>query len=146
MNKVLLLTFVLVLGASMAFAQNGSIGIFADNAGANCNISSAPGLLYVYFVHVNAVAATASQWAAPAPLCMTAVHLADQPYFEVLGNSATGIVVPYGVCKTGTFHMMTALYQVTAAEACCRWSVVADPPAICWGLCRRAFSGRTISC
>ena len=35
MKKALLLTLVLMLGATMAFAQNGSIGVFADAAAFN---------------------------------------------------------------------------------------------------------------
>jgi len=129
MKKVLLLTLVLMLGATMAFAQNGSIGIFADNAGASCNVSGTPGFLNVYFVHVNSLGATASQWAAPAPTCMTAIRLADIPVFAVnFGNTAAGITVGYPVCKTGTFHIMTSLYQVAVGPTqCCRWFVIADP-------------------
>jgi hypothetical protein len=129
MKKTLLLTVVLVLGATMAFAQNGSIGIFADNAGLNCNLPGAPGIANYYFVHVNAVGATGSQWAAPAPACFSAVRLADLAVFAVnLGNTTAGITIGYGICKTGTFHIMTALYQVLAAPTqCCRWTVVADP-------------------
>ena len=129
MKKTLLLTVVLVLGATMAFAQNGSIGIFADNQGTNCNLPFAAGIQNYYFVHVNAVGASGSQWAAPAPTCLSAVRLADLAVFAVnLGNTTAGITIGYGICKVGTFHIMTALYQVLApASACCRWSVVADP-------------------
>ena len=128
MNKVLLLTFALMVSATMAFAQNGSIGIFADNAGTSYNLPGAPGLAYYYFVHCYALGATRSQWAAPAPTCMTAVRIADMPVFAVnLGNTAAGITIGYGTCKTGTFHIMTTLYNVVSAETCCRWDVVADP-------------------
>ena len=49
-----------MFGATMAFAQqNGTIGIYADAAGTDCKLSGTPGLLYVYFVHVNAVGAMA---------------------------------------------------------------------------------------
>jgi len=130
MKKALLLTLVLMLGATMAFAQNGSIGVFADNMGANCNLPAVPGsFLNVYFVHVNALGATASQWAAPAPACFSAIRLADLPVFSVnFGNTSVGITVGYPTCKTGTFHIMTALYQVLGAPAaCCRWYVIPDP-------------------
>lgn len=127
MKAILLLMFVLMVGAATVFAQNGSIGIFADNGGTNCNISGAPGLLYVYFVHVNAVGATASQWAAPHPTCLTGVRVADLPPWEILGTTETGVAIGYGTCKTGTFLLMSTLYYVTAAEPCCRWPVVADP-------------------
>ena len=129
MKRVVFLAIATLFAASMAFAAtNGSIGIFADNAGTNCNLPGTPGIAYYYFVHVNAIGATASQWAAPAPTCMTAVRLADMPVFAVnFGNTTTGITVGYPTCQTGTFHIMTALYQVMAAGPCCRWSVIPDP-------------------
>ena len=129
MKRVVFLAIATLFAASMAFAGNGSIGIFADNAGVNCNLPSAPGIAYYYFVHVNAIGATGSEWAAPAPSCVTAVRLADMPVFAInLGTTSAGITIGYGTCKTGTFHIMTALYQVVAAPTpCCRWSVIADP-------------------
>ena len=133
MNRVLLLTLVLILGATLAFAQgydNGRIGIFADNSTFNPSwcLPAATGLLYVYFLHVNAMGATASQWAAPPPTCLTAVHLADLPVFAInLGNTASGITIGYGTCNTGSFHIMTALYQLTTVGTCCVWRVVPDP-------------------
>ena len=60
LKKVLLTILVFMFGATMAFAQqNGTIGIYADAAGTDCKLSGTPGLLYVYFVHVNAVGAMA---------------------------------------------------------------------------------------
>ena len=129
MKRVVFLAIATLFAASMVFAQNGSIGIFADNAGTNCNLPGVVGMAYYYFVHVNAIQASASQWAAPAPMCFSGVRLADLPVFAVnFGNTSAGITVGYGTCMTGTFHIITALYQVLAAPGiCCRWSVVADP-------------------
>jgi len=130
MRKTLLLTLVLVLGATVALAQapNGSIGIFADNAGVSCNLPSAAGIQYYYFVHVNALGATASQWAAPKPDCLTGTRLSDLAVFAInIGTSDVGITVGYPSCKTGTFHILTALYSVVSATPCCYFSVVPDP-------------------
>ncbi len=129
MRKSLLIALVLVLGATVALAQvpNGSIGIFADNGAVSCNLSSAA-TSYYYFCHVGALGATASQWAAPKPDCLTGARLADLPVFAInLGTTADGITVGYGLCKTGTFHIMTALYSVASATPCCYFSVIADP-------------------
>jgi hypothetical protein len=106
---------------------NGSIGIFADNAGLDCNLPGSGTVTY-YFVHVNAIGATASQWAAPKPACLTGTRLADLPVFAInLGNTEEGITVGYGLCKVGTFHIMSAMYQVTNASDCCYFSVIPDP-------------------
>ena len=129
MKTLLSLAFVLMLGATAGSAQwNGSIGIIADTGSWSPCLSANPGQLYVYFFHFNAIGATASQWAAPPPACFTGVHLSDAPVFAVnLGNTETGITIGYMTCKTGSFHVMTAVYQLTSVGTCCHWSVVADP-------------------
>lgn len=127
MNKVLLLTFALMVSATMAFAQNGSIGIFADNLGQSCTLQDTGTATY-YFLHVNAIGATASQWAAPKPACLTGVRLADLPVFAInLGNTEAGVTVGYGICKVGTFHIMSVLYSVTSVTDCCYFPVIPDP-------------------
>jgi hypothetical protein len=129
MRKTLLLACVLVLAATMAWAQvpNGSIGIFADNGGVSCNLPSTGSVMY-YFVHVNAVGATASQWAAPKPACLNGTRITDIAVFAInFGNTNDGITIGYPTCKTGTFHIMTVMYSVTTADPCCYFSVVADP-------------------
>jgi hypothetical protein len=129
MRKTLLLMVVLMLGATMALAQapNGSIGIFFDNGGASCNLPSSGTVMY-YFVHVNALGATASQWAAPKPACLNGLRLADIPVFAInIGNTNDGVTVGYPACKTGTFHIMTVMYSVTDATACCYFKVIPDP-------------------
>lgn len=129
MRTGLLFNLLLVLGASAAFAQtNGSIGIFADNQGNSYNLPGSSGTNYYYFLHVNAIGATGSQWAAPHPACMVGSRLADMPVFSVnLGNTEAGVTIGYGTCRTGTFHIMTTLYYVTSATECCFWRVVPDP-------------------
>jgi len=117
-------------------AFGGHIGIYADVVGNDCNLHddvSGPRSLYV--VHTNVLGATASQFAAPLPLCMTgASWLADQPVHPVtLGNSQTGISVGYGACMNAPIHVMSIIYMSSAAsEACCSYPVVRHPerPAV----------------
>jgi hypothetical protein len=131
MHKVLLLTLVLILGASMVFAQAGSIGIFSDQTGTSCNLTATPGLVYYYFLHVNTTGAKAAAWSAPVPTCFPAVflgYLTEDPFYFCIGDPETGITVAYHGCKTGTFLIMKALYNVLgAATDCCRWSIGPDP-------------------
>ena len=61
MKKVLLLTAVMVFGATAAFGQAGTIGIYADPTGADCHLpDAAPGLAPYNVVHTNTAGATAS--------------------------------------------------------------------------------------
>jgi len=132
MKKALLLSLVLVFGASMAFAQAGSIGIFADNAGLSCNLSDpGPGLTPYYIVHVNTPGATACQYSAPKPACFTATYLSDTNAFPVtVGSSQTGVSVGYGACKVSPILCQTIQYFTSGTTgSCCYYPVLADPTA-----------------
>ncbi len=131
MKKALLLTLVLMLGASMAFAQAGSIGIFADPAATNCNlVAMAQGLGAYYIVHVNTPGAVGCEYSAPKPACMTlASYLSDTNVFPVsIGNSQTGISVGYGVCKVSPILVQTISYFILGPNpTCCRYYVLPHP-------------------
>lgn len=131
MKKTLLLTLVLMLAASMAFAQGGSIGVFADAGGSSCNLTdAAPGLLSLYVVHVLTPGATASQFAAPMPACMLgATYLSDSsPFSVVIGSSQTGVAIGYGACLAAPIHCLTIQYFASGlSTACCYYSVIPDP-------------------
>ena len=76
MKKVLLLTLVMVVSASVAAAQPGALGTYADPGGLNCNVADvAPGLLSVYVVQTLTGGSTAVEFAAPTPACFFAPYL-----------------------------------------------------------------------
>jgi len=134
MKKALLLSFALMLVASLAFAQAGSVGVFADPAGLSCNLlDQAPmGVKLYYVVHVYTTGATAVQYRAKLPLCMTgtgAMWLSDQNQFPVaVGNSQIGIGIAYGSCKVGpVFLQIVQVFAQGTTPPCCRWYVDADP-------------------
>jgi len=129
MKKALLVTLVLMLVAGTGFAQNGFVGVFADNQGTNCNLAVAPGLFLVYVVHVFTAGSTAVQYSAPKPACLTATYLSDTNMFAVtIGHSQTGVAVGYGSCRIGTIHVQTLAYFVAGGTAqCCEYPVLPDP-------------------
>jgi hypothetical protein len=134
MKKALLLSFALMLVASLAFAQAGSVGIFADPQGLSCNlVDQVPaGVKQYYVVHVYTTGATASQYRAKVPTCMTgtgAMYLADTNLFGVtIGNSQTGVAVAYGACMVGPINtQIISVFGMGLTPACCRWVVDGDP-------------------
>lgn len=130
MKKALLLTIVLMLGASMAFAQQGSVGIFKDGAGTNCNLDDkVPGLTPYYVVHVYTTGSTACQYSAPKPACLLATYLSDtNPFPVTVGSSQTGVSVGYGTCRVGPIHVQTISYFTQGMTgACCYYPVLPDP-------------------
>lgn len=129
MKKALLLSFALMLVASLAFAQAGSIGIFADPAGASCNLVDVNGLGLYYIVHVYTGGATGSEWVATKPACHTGMWLSDQNQFSVvLGTTQAGYSVGYGSCKIGTVHICTMQFFNSGTTGnCCLWKVLPHP-------------------
>jgi hypothetical protein len=130
MKKALLLSLVLLVGASMAFAQGGSVGIFSDQAGTSCNLPDAvPGLTTYYIVHVYTTGATACQFVAKKPTCVTATYLSDTAPFPVtIGNSQVGISIGYGTCRVGPIYVLGINYFTTGTTpACCYYKVTCDP-------------------
>jgi hypothetical protein len=132
MKRSLLIAVVVLFGASMAFAQAGSIGLFADDAGTSCNVT-APlgGIFYVYMFHLNTTGATASLFMVEYPV--GASYVADgvppgTPYL-IIGNSNAGISVAYSRCETGSFWIATATMIGAGAATCSYMSVVPHPNA-----------------
>jgi len=133
MKKVLLLTFVLMVVASMAFAQAGRVGIYnSPTPGSvdDCGITdAAPGLVSVYLVQRGTGGSTAVQFAAPVPGCFTGQWLSDTAVWPVsVGNSQVGVGVGFGTCQTGDVHVLTVnIFAQGTTPTCCGWGVVPDP-------------------
>ncbi len=134
MKRTLAIALLAVaFAASASVAQQGSIGIFADVAGTNCNLPDpGPGLTQYYIVHVHTTGSTASQFSAPKPACFTATYLSDTNMFAVtIGNSQTGTSVGYGSCAVGARHVMTINYFTNGqTPPCCYYPVLPDPYAV----------------
>jgi hypothetical protein len=110
----------------------GYIGVYGDAQAMNCNIVEAGGLVSVYVVHTHTTAATASQFAAPRPNCMTGATWLSDSYVQpvVIGDSQNGISVGYGACLPTPIHVLTILYFGNGAtEPCCMYPVLPHPDA-----------------
>jgi hypothetical protein len=133
MRKALLLTLIVLCSASLAFAQNGSIGLFSDPGATDCNLyDTVMGLETVYVVHVNAIGATASQFMVVADPCFTAGKVGENYDFTlVIGSFTGGISFSYQTCLTGNISLGNISYfgQGTSGT-CCYLHVVPDPNAI----------------
>ncbi len=130
--KALLAAFLLVsFAAGTLHGQAGSIGIFADPQGLNCDLADTPpaGLKMYYVVHVYTTGATAAQFSAPKPHCMTGTWLSDTNVFPVVvGNTQTGISVGYGACKVSPIHVLTMnFFAMGTTPSCCLYWACPDP-------------------
>ena len=128
MKRTLLIGICVVFCASMAFAQNGSIAVFSDVGGSDCNFADDGGLVQVYVWHIYSPGAIASEWM----LDVTEVgwsHLGDLKVLEFLyiGTSVLGVSVAYGSCLTDNFLLMTVNFFGTSADPCGLIGIVAAP-------------------
>ena len=128
MKRSMLIAFCLLFGASMAFAQAGAVGVFADPGGTDCNLVDAGGLVSVSLVHVFTTGSTASQFMLVPPTGW--VHLGDMWNFQAtVGVSITGVSVGYGACYVGPISLGTVNFFGSVSPACTLVSIVADPAA-----------------
>ena len=135
MKKVVFLTMALLLTASMAFGQAGSIGIFGDPNGTDCNLSDvAPGLCTYYVVFVWHSGVTGAQFAAPVPACLGAMYMSDATVWPVnIGNSQAGISIGTGQCVVAPTHLLSLNFfcqALTPPGACCYYPVLPHPAAV----------------
>jgi hypothetical protein len=112
-------------------AAGGSIGVYAEPIGTDCNIPDVPsGAFTVYIVHTGTPTAAASEFSAPKPACMTrTTWLSDTFVYPVsLGNTQTGVSVGYGACRAAPIHVLTIIYYATgSSEVCCLYPVLPHP-------------------
>jgi len=117
--------------ASMAFAQPGSIGLFADPGATNCNLTdAAPGLMLVYVVHVMSPGATASQFSVTAEPCFAATYLSEAvtaPYIKIGTCWGSGCAIAYGSCVPSPAMILTLQYFGSGlTSGCCFMHVKPD--------------------
>jgi hypothetical protein len=113
-----------------AIGQPGSIGIFSDPGGTDCNLADfVPGLVDYYFVHVGTPGATASVFSAPTPACMMATYVSTTcPGITLECDANTGISVGYGGCFSSPIHVATVTYLATGlTPPCCYYPVLPHP-------------------
>lgn len=132
MKRSVFLALMLICTASVAFAQPpGSIGLFSDPGGTNCDVNDiVPGLVIIYVVHVYTPGATAAQFRVVCGWGANMIYLSDvvtPPYFSI-GSSQTGIVIAYGVCATSPNMILALNFFGQGLSAPCSYCQVMDDP------------------
>ena len=134
MKTVLILTILLVTG-SVSHAVESKIGIYADQAGINCDAGDVgPDTLTLYVVHTSStVMLRASLFSAPIPACMVGVTWIGDIHFWPLtnGDSQTGATVEYAAnCTVGPVVVLGIRYVTSGTTAtCCRYPLGPLAPA-----------------
>ncbi len=129
--KVLIpLALVLALVPGPAIGQAGSIGLFADIGGTDCNLlDTSSGLVSYHVVHLDIPGAMACQFSAPQPGCFIATWLSDTQNFAVtIGDSQFGVSVAYGQCLSSPIHVLSInFFTQGLTSKCCGFPLLPDP-------------------
>ena len=132
MRKLWFITFFLLSYPLVAFGQAPTVGIFLDSTGTNCNlVDDTPGILKAYVVVHSPVGIRAVQFSAPKPACLEATFISDIQVFPLMiGNSQTGISIPFGYTHNSPVHVLTILYSSSGTTPpCCYYPVLPHPDA-----------------
>ena len=128
MKRTLLIGFCLTMVASLAFAQAGSIGVFADTEGTNCNLTDAGLLVTVQIVQVFTVGSRGVQFMLVPPAGWT--HLGDVWNFPtIIGVSISGVSVAWSSCEVGPVSLGLVNFFGAEVPACSIVGIVADETA-----------------
>jgi len=123
MKHVLLMAFVLVLGASMAFSQTpGHLGLYSDANLSNCGVLEVyPGIYQVFVIHTLGTYVSALAFSVPVPGCASVSWLSDSSDFpSKIGFSPSGVEVFYGSCREhAAFVVLRILYAGSPSQNCC---------------------------
>ncbi|NIO29536.1 MAG: hypothetical protein GTO29_13395 [Candidatus Latescibacteria bacterium] len=136
MKRTLLLVVFSMAVAGAAGAQLGSIGLFADTQGLDCNLYDTGSTVAVHVLHVHSTGATGSQFKVIQAdgACMTWIGYTLPPFPTVIGDPQTGITIAYGTCLVSPIHLTTITYCGCNSPSCSMIRVVPDPAAIPQGV------------
>jgi hypothetical protein len=115
---------------STPLSQGGSVGIYANAEGTDCNLPDvAHGLTRYYVVHTISDAATGCAYSAPKPACFTGTWLSDtNPFPVTIGSSQAGVSIGYGSCRYGSVLVQTLSFFTNASTPnCCFYPVRGIP-------------------
>ncbi len=132
MKKIILLTLVIMICASIAYGQAGYIGLYMDPIYTLCDILDvAPALVPVYAVHKACPGAVASQWKVMPGGGFNCTYTGEIVALPTsIGSTQSGISIAYGGCLPSDILLVTINYFcMGASPPCASLTVVPDPAA-----------------
>ena len=133
MKRAILTVAVLALAATPAVAQYGSVGIYSDATGCDCNVyDQVPGIVNVWIVHRDITqGVTGVSFAIADGGGMTLAYVGESKVggpIEITGNLVDGYWVGYSSCIAGGLTIMQIQFFGTATSAPCSWLEIAPAP------------------
>ena len=135
--KIVLLTLaVLLLAVPVLAQQGGSIGIFANMYGSQCDYLDMSGLFDIYVVHMFTPGSTGSQFRVDVSPGVTMTLLQTNYMTGIyIGDPFTGIQIAYGSCLSSPIVLIDFLYwNHGTSEPCSYFQIAADPAGVSPGI------------
>ena len=130
MKRGLLLMVIVLLSASVAFAQlpGGAVGVYADELGTSCNFVDGP-LFTFYMYHLSSPGATAVEFQLDITGVPVGMHLGDvTPFLLKQGAFADGTSIAYQACLSNNVYLGAANYiSAGPAPVCLAIHIIAHP-------------------
>lgn len=125
---------VVLLTAGVSQAQTGTMALFSDQDGTDCNVSDHGGStcpILVYVIYKGPATSTGSEFMLYPAGGAALIYLGESlPIFNSVsaGRADTGIAIAHGGCKSGPLHVLTVIYQgIGASDKCSRLEILPDP-------------------
>jgi hypothetical protein len=119
---------LLLISASAMFAQiPGSIGVFGDSLGTDCNIRDDGGYVTVYILHVMADGVTACVFGLDVSATSWTYIGTDWSFELVLSPSIADISIAYQVCLSSPIYLGRVTFMGSSEPPCTPISIVAAP-------------------
>lgn len=121
---VLLASCLLLVTSGVTLAQTGTMALYSDQAGTNCNLSDngdrCP--IQVYVIYRGSIGTTASEFVLEQQYGAALVYLSEavpSVGFTTVGRADIGIGVGYGYCAAEELLLLTVTYMGTGESAAC---------------------------
>jgi hypothetical protein len=128
----LIVAFLYVLMSTPVLAVNvGSIGVFSDTGGGDCNITDKVGVVTAEIVLVNSEGSTHVSFAVQESEGVEMVYADETVHFALkLGDTRGGIQITFGACLTGSIHLATVRYGGSGTTSACEAIRVVPHPTV----------------
>ncbi len=131
-RRLPLFVALLILTAAVPVAAGvGSIGVFSDAVGGDCNITDAAGLVRVEVVLVGSDGTSHVSFRIEESAGLGMTYAQELIHFGLkTGDVRAGIQITFGACLSGPVHLATIFYTGTGTTSACEAIQVMPHPAV----------------
>jgi len=133
MKKGLLLTLVLLCSATLVFAQvePGSVAVYSDPGGTNCNLTEPGGMAFLYYFLAGSPGASGVEFSTDITGVVAWSHVASvlsDSNWLLIGDFLSGASVAWGDCLSGNIYLGYEILNAIGPSPACSYIYVTGHP------------------